>query len=382
MVSKPHGGKLVDRVLRGRSRERVLSEVREIPKVEVNESIAADVANIAHGVYSPLEGFLVQEDYLSVLHNMRLSNDVPWTIPIVLDVAPDEVAGLKEGDEVILTLNNNPIALLRIEEIYGWDKREYVINVFKTDDEGHPGVLRTMRRKELLVGGSIYLLNDPPEPFERFRLWPKETRVLFEARGWRTIAAFQTRNVPHLGHEYIQKAALTFTDGLFINPLVGWKKKGDYRDEVIVDAYQALISHYYPRNAVVFSVLRMEMRYAGPREAIHHAIVRKNFGATHFIVGRDHAGVGHYYGPYEAWDIFKEFPDLGITPLFVREAFYCRKCGGMVNEKICPHSEEFRVRISGTMIRNMLKNGRRPPEYIMRPEVSDVILKYGNPFVE
>ncbi len=382
MVSKPHGGRLVDRVLRGRSRERVLSEVREIPKVEVNVSIAADVANIAHGVYSPLEGFLVQEDYLSVLHNMRLSNDIPWTIPIVLDVAPDEVAGLKEGDEVVLTLNNNPIALLRIEEIYGWDKREYVINVFKTDDEGHPGVLRTMRRKELLVGGSIYLLNDPPEPFERYRLWPKETRVLFEARGWRTIAAFQTRNVPHLGHEYIQKAALTFTDGLFINPLVGWKKKGDYRDEVIVDAYQALISHYYPRNAVVFSVLRMEMRYAGPREAIHHAIVRKNFGATHFIVGRDHAGVGHYYGPYEAWDIFKEFPDLGITPLFVREAFYCRKCGGMVNEKICPHSEEFRVRISGTMIRNMLKNGRRPPEYIMRPEVSDVILKYGNPFVE
>ena len=382
MVSRPHGGRLVDRVARGGSRERLLEEAGGMPRITLSESLAADVANIAHGVYSPLEGFMVREDYESVLELMRLSSDVPWTIPIILDVEKSELGGAVPGDEVALYLGGRPIAILRIEEVYTWDKKEYAEKVFKTTDLRHPGVARTMRRKSLLVGGPILLLNDPPEPFERYRLWPKETRVLFRERGWRTIAAFQTRNVPHLGHEYIQKAALTFTDGLFINPLVGWKKPGDYRDEVIVDAYRVLIEHYYPPNAVVFSVLRMEMRYAGPREAIHHAIVRKNFGATHFIVGRDHAGVGNFYGPYEAWEIFKEFPDLGITPLFVREAFYCRKCGGMVNEKICPHGEEYRVRISGTKLREMIRRSEKPPEYMMRPEVAEAILRHPNPFVE
>ncbi len=381
MVSRPHGGRLVDRTVSPRRAERLIEEARELPRIELGPGLAADAANIAHGVYSPLEGFMTQDDYLSVLDEMRLSNDLPWTIPIVLDVSPDEVAGVKPGDDVALYYRGEPLALMRVEEIYGWDKREYAVKVFKTDDPAHPGVAKTMRKKELLMGGPIDLLRELPEPFERYRLWPKETRVLFEARGWKTIAAFQTRNVPHLGHEYVQKAALTFTDGLFINPLVGWKKPGDYRDEVIVEAYQALIKHYYPRESVVFSVLRMEMRYAGPREAIHHAIVRKNFGATHFIVGRDHAGVGNYYGPYEAWELFREFPDLGITPLFVREAFYCKKCGQMVNEKICPHPEEYRVRISGTKLREMIKRGERPPPYMMRPEVAEVILRHPNPFI-
>ncbi len=381
MVSRPHGGKLVDRTVSPRRAERLREEAKELPRIELGSGLAADVANIAHGVYSPLEGFLVQEDYLSVLDDMRLSNDLPWTIPIVLDVDPGEISGVKEGDDVALYYRGEPLALMRVEEIYGWDKKEYAQKVFKTTDPRHPGVKKTFARKELLVGGPIDLVGEMPEPFEKYRLWPKETRVLFGARGWKTIAAFQTRNVPHLGHEYVQKAALTFTDGLFINPLVGWKKPGDYRDEVIVEAYQALIKHYYPRDSVVFSVLRMEMRYAGPREAIHHAIVRKNFGATHFIVGRDHAGVGNYYGPYEAWDLFKEFPDLGITPLFVREAFYCKKCGQMVNEKICPHSEEYRVRISGTKLRTMIKRGEKPPEYMMRPEVAEVILRHPNPFI-
>ncbi|MET1102403.1 MAG: sulfate adenylyltransferase [Pyrodictiaceae archaeon] len=381
MVSRPHGGRLVDRTVSAARRERLLEEAGELPRIELSESLAADVANIAHGVYSPLEGFMVQEDYLSVLYDMRLSSDLPWTIPIVLDVEPSRVSGVREGDDIALYYNGAPLALMRVEEIYGWDKREYAERVFKTSDPGHPGVAKTMRRGELLIGGPIDLLRDPPEPFERYRLWPKETRVLFEARGWRTIAAFQTRNVPHMGHEYVQKAALTFVDGLFINPLVGWKKPGDYRDEVIVEAYQVLIENYYPRESVVFSVLRMEMRYAGPREAVHHAIVRKNFGATHFIVGRDHAGVGDYYGPYEAWDIFREFPDLGITPLFVREAFYCKKCGQMVNEKICPHPEDYRVRISGTKLRKMILRGEKPPEYMMRPEVAEVILKHPSPFI-
>ncbi len=381
MASRPHGGKLVDRVVTGARREHLLDEAKELKSIELSESLVADLMNIAHGVYSPLEGFLNQEDYLSVIHDMRLSNDVPWTIPIVLDVNPEDIIDLKEGDDVALRFRNKIVALMKIEEIYGWDKKEYCRLVFKTTSSEHPGVVRTMNKKELLIGGTIDLLNELPEPFERVRLWPKETRVLFRERGWRTIVGFQTRNVPHLGHEYVQKAALTFVDGLFINPLVGWKKPGDFRDEVIVKAYEALIKHYYPRDSVVFSILRMEMRYAGPREAIHHAIVRKNFGCTHFIVGRDHAGVGNFYGPYEAWDIFNEFPDLGITPLFIREAFYCRKCGGMVNAKVCPHTDEFRVRISGTKLREMIKNKKKPPETMMRPEVAEVVLSFDNPFV-
>ena len=381
MVSKPHGGKLIERVVKGRSRERLREEARELYKVELSEGLAADVCNIAHGVYSPLEGFLTSDDLKSVLDYMRLTNDLPWTIPIILDVDERFKENVKEGDEVALFYKGEPLAILHVEEIYSWDKKEYARKVFKTDDPNHPGVKRTFERKDYLVGGEVFLIGNFPEPYERYRLWPKETRVLFRERGWRTIAAFQTRNVPHLGHEYVQKAALTFTDGLFINPLVGWKKPGDFKDEVIIEAYQVLIRNYYPKDVVVFSVLRMEMRYAGPREAIHHAIVRKNFGATHFIVGRDHAGVGNYYGPYEAWDLFKQFPDLGITPLFVREAFYCKKCGQMVNEKICPHDEKYRVRISGTKLRKMIMEGKRPPEYMMRPEVAEVILKHPDPFV-
>lgn len=382
MVSRPHGGRLIDRSVSSSRRNRLLEEAKELPKISLNSSLVSDVINIAHGIYSPLEGFMNSEDYDQVLNDMRLSNDIPWTIPIVLDVNKNEILNIKEGDDLALYYGGLPIALLKIEDIYAWDKKYYAIKIFKTIDSRHPGVLKTMRKKDLLVGGPIDLISEIPEPFEKFRLWPKETRILFELKKWRTIAAFQTRNVPHRGHEYIQKAALTFVDGLFINPLVGWKKPGDYKDKVIVEAYQVLINNYYPKDVVVFSILRMEMRYAGPREAIHHAIVRKNFGATHFIVGRDHAGVGDYYGPYEAWDIFKEFPDLGVTPLFVREAFYCKKCGGMVNEKICPHEEKYRIKISGTKIREMIKKGEKPPEYFMRPEVAEVVLRHSDPFVK
>ena len=382
MVSKPHGGRLVDRVVKGRRRELLLEEAKELPSLEVGFDRAVDVEDVAHGVYSPLEGFMVQEDYLHVLYDMRLSTDHPWTIPIVLDADPEELGGLKEGDDVALTHGGRILAVMRVEEIYGWDKKEYARMVYRTEDPRHPGVAKTYAMKELLVGGTIDLLDQLPNPLERYTLWPAETRVLFSERGWKRIVGFQTRNVPHLGHEYVQKAALTFVDGLFINPLVGWKKPGDYRDEVILAAYEALVKHYYPRNVVVLAALRMNMRYAGPREAIHHAIVRKNFGCTHFIVGRDHAGVGDYYGPYEAWEIFQEFPDLGITPLFIREAFYCKRCGGMVNEKICPHSEEHRVRISGTKLRQMLMRGEKPPETMMRPEVAEAVMSFDNPFVE
>jgi len=269
-----------------------------------------------------------------------------------------------------------------VEDIYEYDKRRYARMVFKTEDPDHPGVARVYSRKELLVGGSIELLNHLPNQYENYTLRPIETRVVFRERGWRTIVGFQTRNAPHIGHEYIQKTALAFVDGLFINPVIGRKKPGDFRDEVILKAYETLIANYYPKKSVVLSIVRYEMKYAGPREAIHHAIMRKNFGCTHFIVGRDHAGVGNYYGPYEAQEIFNEFPDLGITPLFFREFFYCRRCGGIVHEKICPHSEDVRLRFSGTMIRKRIMEGEAPPEEVIRPEVAETILGFEKPFVE
>ncbi|MEB3755336.1 MAG: sulfate adenylyltransferase [Desulfurococcales archaeon] len=382
MVSKPHGGKLVNRVIKGRRREALQSQANEFPSINIDKSILSDLYNIAVGSYSPLEGFNTKEELDFILDHMRLPDDTPWTIPIVFDTKHETIKELREGDDVILRYEGKPVALLRIEEVYTWDKKRYAEKVYGTLDPGHPGVMKTMNRKEYLIGGKIDLIGEIERPFPDLMLEPIETRILFRERGWRNIVAFQTRNVPHRGHEYVQKAALTFTDGLLIHPLVGWKKPGDYRDEVIVNAYKALIQHYYPKDTVVLSVLWMEMRYAGPREAIHHAIVRKNYGCTHFIVGRDHAGVGDYYGPYEAWDLFKEFPDLGITPLFIRESFYCKKCGGMVNEKICPHSDEYRIRISGTRLRRMILRGERPPETMMRPEVAEVVLSYDNPFVE
>ncbi len=382
MVSKPHGGRLVNRVVTGKRREHLLAEAHELPGIDIGYEKLIDVMDIAHGVFSPLEGFLTREDYIHVLYDMRLSNDIPWTIPIVLDVDPGEIEGVKEGDDIALKYGGEPVAILKVEEIYEWDKREYAIRVYKTDDPRHPGVAKTFSMKKLLIGGTIDLLKDIEHPLSHRILWPIETRVLFREKKWKNIVAFQTRNVPHRGHEYVQKAALTFVDGLLIHPLIGWKKKGDYRDEVIFAAYEVLIKHYYPKDVVVLAGLLMNMRYAGPREAIHHAIVRKNFGCTHFIVGRDHAGVGDFYGPYEAWEIFDEFPDLGITPLFIREAFYCSKCGGMVNEKICPHEEKYRIRISGTKLRKMIREGKMPPEYMMRPEVAKTIMSFEKPFVE
>ncbi len=382
MVSRPHGGRLVNRIVRGKRRERLLEEAREIPRLELSLVKAIDVEDIAHGAFSPLEGFLVQEDYHTVLDLMRLSNDLPWTIPIVLDVDPGDIAGVSEGDDIALYYEGEPLAIMRVEEIYGWDKREHAFKVFKTTDPAHPGVKRTYAMKELLIGGPIDMIGELENPYADYTLWPVETRILFQEKGWKRIVAFQTRNVPHRGHEFVQKSALTFTDGLLVHPLMGWKKPGDYRDEVIIEAYKALIKHYFPKDVVVLAALRMNMNYAGPREAVHHAIVRKNFGATHFIVGRDHAGVGDYYGPYEAWEIFREFPDLGITPLFIREAFYCRKCGGMATEKTCPHGPEYRVKISGTRIREMLRRGEIPPPEMMRPEVAKVVLSFDNPFVE
>ncbi len=382
MVSAPHGGKLVNRVASDQEGERLLEEASEMKKLKITRDLAVDVMNIAHGVYSPIEGFLLADEFQHVLDNMRLPDDTPWTIPIVLDVNEEDIAGVSEGDSLALEVNGKILAVMEIEEIYGYDKKEYARKVFKTESTEHPGVLEVYSKKDLLLGGKITLLNHLESGFERYLLWPVETRVLFQEKGWRTVVGFQTRNAPHIGHEYLQKTALTFVDGLFINPVIGKKKRGDFRDDVILEAYKVLIEHYYPKDSAVMSVLLYNMRYAGPREAIFHAIMRKNFGCTHFVVGRDHAGVGNFYGPYEAQEIFREFPDLGITPLFFKEFFYCRKCGGIVNERFCPHDESQKIRFSGTKMRKLILEGKRPPPELMRPEVVDVIMSFENPFVE
>ncbi len=367
----PHGGVLIDRVIKGKEREYILEWLERRPRLNLSKDRAIEVENIATGVFSPITGFLGEKDLRSVLERGRLSNDVPWTIPIVLDVSEEES---KELDgEIGLYYEGKPIAVMKITERYRYDKELFAQNVYGTTNTEHPGVARVFAMGDVLLAGPVDLIDSVPTPFSKYKLTPRETRFLFQERGWKTIVGFQTRNVPHLGHEYIQKAALTFVDGLFINPVIGKKKKGDFRDEVILSAYEVLIENYYPKNAVVLAILRMEMRYAGPREAIHHAIIRKNFGCTHFIVGRDHAGVGNFYPPFAAQEIFYDYPDLGIVPFFFKSFFYCKKCGGVVNEKICPHGDKQRVNFSGTAIRNMIQEGKTPPNYMMRTEIGRLL---------
>jgi len=379
----PHGGKLVDRVLKGSPKEEILAGLKCLPVLAIDDDTVSDVENIATGVFSPLEGFMGRADFRNVLNEMRLRNDLPWTVPIVLDAGRDEAEKLNEGTDVLLASDGGrPVAVLHLEEKYDYNKDELAEKVFLTRDKAHPGVAKVARMKDILLAGPVDLIEISPTPFDRYKLSPKETRILFKEKGWKTIVAFQTRNTPHIGHEYVQKTALTFTDGIFVNPVIGRKKKGDFKDEVILASYEELIKYYYLKERAVMAILQMEMRYAGPREAIFHAIARKNFGCTHIIIGRDHAGVGSYYHPYAAQDIFEEFPDLGIAPLFFKAFYYCKKCQSVVNEKICPHPPGDQIQFSGTKIRDMLVKGEIPPAELMRPEVARVIMKFENPFVE
>jgi sulfate adenylyltransferase len=378
---RPHGGTLVDRVLRGAERDQALRDAKNWPRIDLSTERAKDVENLAKGVYSPLTGFLGAADFESVLHTMRLTNDLPWTIPLFLDVSKETASTLRPGEPVALYYDDKPLARLHLEETFEWDRTLAAGKIFGTDSEEHPSVARYMKMKDVLLGGAIDLLNETDTPYDRFNLNPRETRVLFREKGWRTVVGFQTRNVPHIGHEYVQKTALTFVDGVFINPVIGRKKPGDFRDDVILETYETLINEYYLRDRAVMAIWQYEMKYGGPREAIHHSIVRKNFGCTHFIVGRDHAGVGGFYEPFAAQDIFESFPDLEIVPVFFKSFSYCTKCGSVVNEKTCPHPPEDHVNFSGTKIRAILQEGKVPDPLLMRPEVAKIILKYDNPFV-
>jgi len=382
----PHGGRLVERL----SPPSVLSELAGVPRLSISRDAALDMENIGTGVYSPLDGFMCSEEFISVVRSGRLPDGVPWTIPIVLDVDEEQLRkqDVREADTALLEHQGVPVGLLEVEEIYRYDRKEYAQRVFCTMDHCHPGVCKVLSLKDVLVGGKISFIQTVDARFPKYDLTPRETREHIRKMGWQHVVGFQTRNAPHLGHEFVQKSALMVRDtiyngksGLFVNPVIGRKKGGDFTDEAILAGYEALLSAYYPKHRTLLGIWKTEMRYAGPREAVFHAIVRKNFGCTHFIVGRDHAGVGDYYKPYEAQEVFKQYPDLGIVPLFFKAMFYCKRCGGVVSEDICPHDEQAHIKFSGTSIRQQLTRGIVPHE-MLREEVARALLGIENPFVE
>lgn len=373
---KPHGGNLVNRITK--------TDPTGLFSIEITADLANDVENIADGIFSPLEGFLGQQDFENVVTKGRLSNDLAWTIPTVLDVDEPTATEMKNAGDVLL---KNPegtgIAILHVEETFTFNKEKTAKGVYGTNDTTHPGVAKTYEMKNYLIGGKIDYIQRPHETeIRKYRMTPLQTREAFQQAGWNTIVAFQTRNPPHVAHEMLQKTAITTRDGVFVNPIIGKKKSGDFVDEVIVKCYEKMIQHYYPKNRCQLATLHTEMKYAGPKEAIHHAIMRQNYGCTHIIIGRDHAGVGNFYDPFAAQKIFDDYTELEISPIFFPAFFYCRKCLTFTNPKTCPHDADAREQISGTKMREMIQNGQSPSEYILRPEVSKVILEFPKPFVD
>ncbi len=375
----PHGGKLVNREAQGAERDALLRASATLPSVTINARAEADLELIAIGALSPLEGFLGEADYLSVRDNRRLANGLVWSVPITLSATAEERAKLNVGDEVALkTRSGQVVAVLQLEEIYTYDKQAEAEAVYRTAEEKHPGVQVLYSQGEYLLGGKVTVVNHPNgNEFKQYRHTPAQTRALFAEKGWQRIVAFQTRNPVHRAHEYIQKCAMETVDGLLLHPIVGETKADDIPADVRLRAYEAILDNYYPKDRTVLGVLPAAMRYAGPREAIFHATIRKNYGCSHFIVGRDHAGVGNYYGTYDAQKIFGDFTpeEIGITPMFFDNTFYCRKCDGMASLKTCPHDASHHVSLSGTKVREMLTNGEIPPIEFTRPEVAQVLIE-------
>jgi sulfate adenylyltransferase len=375
----PHGGDLVDLLVPEGRREATRAEADHLPKLVVNARELSDLEMLTVGALSPLRGFVGEADYVSVLETMHLTNGLAWSIPVTLSLTDDDVKRIGAGGSVALVPweAGDPIAVVEVAEVFKRDRQKESVGVFGTEDLEHPGVQALHDAGDFCLAGTVRALALPEhDDFLPYRLTPAQTRSAFAERGWRTVVGFQTRNPIHRAHEYLQKCALEIVDGLLVHPLVGATKDDDVPADVRMRCYEALFEGYYPKDRAMVSVFPAAMRYAGPREAIWHAICRKNYGCTHFIVGRDHAGVGSYYGTYDAQRIFEEFEpgELGITPLMFEHSFWCNACEGMASPKTCPHGEGSRVSLSGTKVREMLRAGERPPAEFSRPEVADILI--------
>jgi sulfate adenylyltransferase len=369
-----HGGELVNRIATSVQQEEFLSKADFLPRVQLDERAMSDLEMIAIGGFSPLTGFMNQADYNGVVEDMHLANGTAWSIPVTLSVSEDVAASLQEGSYVRLdNTAGKYIGVLQLTEKYTYDKKHEAVKVYRTEDEKHPGVQVLYSQGVINLAGDVLLFQRDAHPlFPKYQIDPAASRKMFAEKGWKTIVGFQTRNPIHRAHEYIQKCAMETVDGLFLHPLVGATKEDDIPADVRMRCYEILLKNHYPQDRVILAINPAAMRYAGPREAIFHALVRKNYGCTHFIVGRDHAGVGDYYGTYDAQYIFDEFApgELGITPMMFEHAFYCLRTKQMATTKTSPSTPEERVHLSGTKVREMLRRGELPPPEFSRPEVA------------
>jgi sulfate adenylyltransferase len=374
----PHGGRLIDLLARGEEAEGLRERAASLPRLDISARVQSDVELLATGGYSPLAGFMTRADYLGTVNDMHLADGTAWPMPITLAVSEPEAENIREGSDVALYDERDVLlAVLTVREKFRYDRALEARQVYRTEDDAHPGVAALYAQGDVLLGGPLKVLELPHhDDFPAYRLTPAQTRAAFAERGWQTVVGFQTRNPVHRAHEYIQKCAMEIVDGLLLHPLVGETKAGDIPADVRMKCYEVLIANYYPLDRVLLSVNPAAMRYAGPREAVFHALVRRNFGCSHFIVGRDHAGVGSYYGTFDAQKIFSEFEpgELGITPLMFDNTFFCKKCDEMASVKTCPHEAEDRVNLSGTQVRDMLTGGIAPPIEFSRPEVAQVLI--------